>query len=124
MNTLYETIPADPREVCEIPAEDYKIEIHHDPYPRNPAAEFDCYGPEEVEDWKNGDVFGWVIVRADGSETVEYSCWGYYGAPDSDGWNYMVESAREQIAYLRERDKKEREEVSYWAARDVVTASA
>jgi hypothetical protein len=100
--------------------DDYRIEIHHDQDAGNPADEWDNYSAEEVEAWRYGQVFGWVVTRADTGDLVD-SCWGYYGGPDSETWNYMIQQARDQVDHERKKDAREQAERRFWEERDTVT---
>jgi hypothetical protein len=79
--------------------DDLIYRIEHDLGAPNPAEEFDIYSDAEVEAWRDGEVFGWIVERVwvkDGQIQTEHvdSCWGYYG---ESGRMYAIECAREAI---------------------------
>ena len=62
---------------------EYRVRVEYDTDSRNPADEFEFYSEEEVEFWKNGEVYGFIIERrpinSDDSWSYVDSCWGFYG---------------------------------------------
>lgn len=58
--------------------------------------------------WAWGDVYGFVIESADGTELPGDcldSCWGFYG--DDFNWSGLAEAAAESLAYIR-KERRER----------------
>ena len=67
----------------------FVIEIEYDQFAGDPREEFDFYTPEEVQAWKDGEVYGWIVKEK--GDHVD-SCWGYYGDID-----YCIQSAKDAI---------------------------
>lgn len=67
----------------------FVIEIQYDQDANDPRKEFDFYTPEEVQAWRDGEVYGWIA-----KEKGQYigSCWGYYGDLD-----YCIQSAKDCV---------------------------
>lgn len=73
----------------------FEIEIQIDNCAGDPRKEFDFYTPEEVQAWKDGEVYGWIAKEK--GEHVD-SCWGYYGDLE-----YCIQSAKDAIDYQVEQ---------------------
>lgn len=69
--------------------------------------------------WAWGDVYGFVIESADGTELPGDcldSCWGFYG--DDFNWSGLAEAAAESLAYIR----KERRERRFAKMKELIRA--
>lgn len=69
--------------------------------------------------WAWGDVYGFVIESADGTELPGGcldSCWGFYG--DDFNWSGLAEAAAESLAYIR----KERRERRFAKMKELIRA--
>lgn len=59
--------------------------------------------------WAWGDVYGFVIESADGTELPGDcldSCWGFYG--DDFAWSGLAEAAAESLAHIRQERRERR----------------
>lgn len=50
---------------------------------------------ETVDDYANGNVYGYKLIDPDGEEID--SCWGYYG------YDYMIDEVKGQVDYLMQK---------------------
>lgn len=63
-----------------------------------------------------GEVYGYRLLDKDDEELE--SCWGFYGDDEID---YMLSKLDAHAEYYLKKDQQERDEVRYWAERDVMT---
>jgi len=77
----------------------------------------------ELDDWLRGNVYG-IVIRHPKSGEVLDSCWGFIGDLYGESGKYIYEQANEMADACAEQIAREKTEVAYWAARDVVTEDA
>ena len=106
-----------PIETVEIDDE-HTTEVYYEQDAGDPSREWDNYSEDEVQAWRDGEVYGYCLTR--NGEAVG-GCWGYYGGPDSRTWRYMLDCARDEAGWDRSAREAEAEAVAYWNGRDVVT---
>lgn len=82
----------------------------------------------EMDEWLQGYVYGYVIKNADGSDIVPAklgdSCWGFIGdilVGPANPEPYIFSEAKAAAEGVAEDIKREAELVFEWACRDVVT---